>query len=53
MSENCNCQDLKHTCGEFKGNESKEEKLKHLKNCRESFQKRLEDIDNAIKKIRS
>jgi hypothetical protein len=43
----------KHNCGEFSGKESKEEKLQHLKQCRESFQKKLNEIDAAITKIES
>jgi hypothetical protein len=48
---NCNCPEEMPNCGEFKGNESKEEKLKHLKDCKKSFQKRIKEIDIAITKL--
>jgi len=48
----CGCKDKeKHKCGEFKGNEDKEAKLKHLKECKEGLLGKIEDIDAAIKKI--
>jgi hypothetical protein len=51
---NCGCKgkhEKKHKCGEFTGNESKEEKLKHLKECKEGLLKQIEEIDAAIKEI--
>ncbi len=51
MKKDCNCHGTKQKCGEFKGNESKEEKLKHLYDCRENFQNRLIEIDKAIKEL--
>ena len=48
----CGCKGKeKHKCGEFKGNEDKEAKLKHLKECKESMLKNIEEIDAAIKDI--
>ncbi|MGC9779143.1 MAG: hypothetical protein HZR80_07870 [Candidatus Heimdallarchaeota archaeon] len=41
----------KHKCGEFKGNEDKEAKLKHLKECREDLLEKVDEIDQAIKKL--
>lgn len=43
----------KHKCGKFKGSENKEEKLKHLKDCKVEFSKRIEEIDKTIAKIQS
>jgi hypothetical protein len=51
---NCGCKgkhEKKQKCGEFSGNESKEEKLKHLKECKEGLLKQIEEIDAAIKEI--
>lgn len=50
----CGCKgkhEKKQKCGEFTGNESKEEKLKHLKECKEGLVKQIEEIDTAIQKI--
>ncbi len=41
----------KQDCGEFKGNEDKEAKLKHLIECKEELLGKIEKIDAAIKKI--
>ncbi|MCG3252505.1 MAG: hypothetical protein KAX09_01540 [Candidatus Heimdallarchaeota archaeon] len=49
---NCECKGKeKQKCGEFKGNEDKETKLKHLKECKEGLLGKIDDIDAAIKKI--
>lgn len=49
---NCGCTGKeKQECGEFKGNEDKEAKLKHLKECKEELQGKIKEIDAAIKKI--
>lgn len=48
---NCHCKDSKQKCGEFKGKESKEDKLAHLKKCKESFQLKIKEIDEAIAKL--
>jgi len=49
----CQGKHEKHKCGEFKGNENKEEKLLHLKECKEEFLERIEEIDKAIAKIQN
>lgn len=41
----------KQKCGEFKGNEDKKAKLKHLKECKEELLGRIDEIDAAIKEI--
>ena len=46
-----NCKEKHHNCGEFSGNEDKETKLKHLKDCKESLQNQIATIDKAISKI--
>ncbi len=52
MNKNCKKKhENKHKCGEFSGNETNEEKLKHLKECKEGLLKQIEEIDAAIKKI--
>ncbi len=49
---NCECKGKeKQECGEFKGNEDKEAKLKHLKDCKEGLLVKVDEIDAAIKKI--
>jgi len=45
---NNDCKGKHQNCGEFKGNESKEEKLKHLKECKKSLLEKIEKIDKAI-----
>jgi hypothetical protein len=48
----CGCKGKeKPKCGEFKGNEDKEAKLKHLKECKEGLLKKVDEIDAAIKDI--
>ncbi|MFW9923132.1 MAG: hypothetical protein ACFFDW_07610 [Candidatus Thorarchaeota archaeon] len=47
----CHGKHGKQNCGEFKGTESKEEKLKHLTECKKDLLNRIEQIDNAIMKI--
>ena len=50
---NCECKG-KHKdkkCGEFEGEMDKEKQLKHLKECKESFQKKIVEIDEAIEKL--
>ena len=42
------CKGKHHNCGEFKGNEDKETKLKHLKECKEDLLRKIEKIDKAI-----
>jgi hypothetical protein len=48
---NKDCTKKKHNCGEFTGNEDKEAKLKHLKECKESLQDQIVKIDEAISKL--
>ena len=43
------CKD--HDCGKFEGGEDKEAKLKHLRECKEDLQKKIEKIDLAIKEL--
>ena len=51
---NCGCKGHKeHKCGEFKGNESKDEKIKHLKECKEELLARIKDIDAALAELES
>jgi hypothetical protein len=45
---NKDCKGKHHNCGEFKGNETKEDKLKHLKNCKKDLLEKIEKIDKAI-----
>ena len=45
------CKEHKHECGKFTGGESKEEKLKHLEECKNSLQNKIEEIDKAIKDL--
>ncbi len=45
------CKEKHHNCGEFTGNEAEETKLKHLKECKESLQKQIKKIDEAISKL--
>ena len=40
-----------HKCGKFKGGESKEAKLKHLKECKQNLMKKIEEIDATIREI--
>jgi hypothetical protein len=47
----CHGKHKTHKCGDFKGNETKEEKLKHLKECKEGLLKQIGEIDSAIKDI--
>ena len=49
---NCECKG-KHNqkCGEFKDNENKEEKLKHLKECKQGLLLKVKEIDDAIEKL--
>ncbi|MHA1199729.1 MAG: hypothetical protein ACTSQF_10415 [Candidatus Heimdallarchaeaceae archaeon] len=48
---NKDCKGKHHNCGEFEGNETKEEKLKHLKECKENLLKKIEKIDKAIAEL--
>lgn len=49
---NCGCKGKhKNKCGEFKGNEDKEAKLKHLKECKEELLEKIAEIDKAIKDL--
>ena len=48
---NKDCKEKKHNCGEFTGNEDKETKLKHLKECKESLQNQIMKIDKAISNL--
>ena len=51
---NCGCKEhKKHKCGEFKGNETKEEKIKHLKECKEGLLSKIEEIDTALTELES
>ncbi|MCG3260622.1 MAG: hypothetical protein H7644_12800 [Candidatus Heimdallarchaeota archaeon] len=50
---NEDCIGKKHNCGEFTGNEDKEKKLKHLKDCKEDLQNKIIKIDEAISKLES
>ena len=45
------CKEKHHNCGEFAGNEDKETKLKHLKNCKGNLQNQIKKIDEAISKL--
>ena len=45
------CKEKKQNCGEFTGNEDEETKLKHLKECKGSLQKKIKKIDEAISKL--
>ena len=45
------CKEKHHNCGEFTGNEDKETKLKHLKDCKENLQTQIMKIDEAISKL--
>ena len=45
------CKEKHHNCGEFAGNEDKETKLKHLKDCKGSLQNQIKKIDEAISKL--
>ncbi|MBY9000686.1 MAG: hypothetical protein KGD64_07220 [Candidatus Heimdallarchaeota archaeon] len=45
------CTEKHHNCGEFTGNEDKETKLKHLKECKESLQNQIRKINEAISKL--
>lgn len=45
------CKGHKHECGKFKGGESKEEKLKHLHECKKELQNKIEEIDKAIRDL--
>lgn len=52
MKKNKCCKgNKKVNCGEFSGNENKEEKLKHLKECKEKLLEKIAKIDEAIKEI--
>ena len=48
---NEDCKGKNHNCGEFAGNEDKKAKLKHLKDCKESLQNKIKEIDKAIFKL--
>jgi len=50
MNSECKGKD-KHDCGKFKGNEDKEAKLKHLKECKEGLQAKIVDINKAIEAL--
>lgn len=50
--KNKNCKEHKHDCGKFKGGESKEEKLKHLKECKQELLSKIEKIDKAISDLK-
>ncbi|NPD88786.1 MAG: hypothetical protein HGN29_08670 [Asgard group archaeon] len=45
------CREHKHECGKFTGGESREEKLKHLKECKQGLRSQIEKIDKAIKDL--
>ncbi|MBD3190165.1 MAG: hypothetical protein GF308_05960 [Candidatus Heimdallarchaeota archaeon] len=45
------CKKAQHECGKFSKKESKEEKLKHLKECKASLLQRVKEIDKAIEKL--
>jgi hypothetical protein len=45
------CKEHKHECGKFKGGESKEEKLKHLKQCKQELLSKIDEIDKAIAEL--
>ena len=48
---NCDCHGkMNKKCGEDT-NKSKEEQLAHLKKCKENFQLKIKEIDEAIVKI--
>ena len=40
-----------HDCGKFTGGEDKEAKLKHLYECKENLEKKIEEIEKAIKEL--
>ncbi len=48
---NEDCKGKHHNCGEFAGNEDKETKLKHLKECKESLLKKVEKIEKTINEL--
>ena len=50
--KNEKCKEYKSECGKFSGGESKEEKLKHLKDCKQELLDKIEKIDNAIKELK-
>lgn len=49
----CGCKgNHKHKkCGEFDSEMNKEEKLEHLKECKEGLLKKVEEIDEAVEKL--
>ncbi|MFW9851547.1 MAG: hypothetical protein ACFFDS_01245 [Candidatus Thorarchaeota archaeon] len=49
MKEDCKGKHRK--CGEFTGDEDKESKLKHLKECKENLQNKIKKIDDAIENL--
>ncbi|MHA1125876.1 MAG: hypothetical protein ACTSO7_00160 [Candidatus Heimdallarchaeota archaeon] len=50
---NCECKEKRDNkkCGEFEGKTSKEEQLKHLKECKEGLLNKVTEIDDAVKKL--
>ncbi|GAH32369.1 unnamed protein product [marine sediment metagenome] len=48
---NKDCTGKSHNCGEFTGNEDKETKLKHLKECKASLQNQIMKIDKELSKL--
>lgn len=49
---NKDCKGKHHNCGEFKGNETKEEKLQHLTDCKAKLQDQIKKIDKAIAELK-
>ena len=45
------CRNKHQKCGEFTDDIDDEMKLKHLKECKESLEKKIKDIDEAINRI--
>jgi hypothetical protein len=45
------CKGYKHECGNFSGDETKEEKLKHLKECKQDLVSKIEEIDKTIREL--
>ncbi|MHA1220965.1 MAG: hypothetical protein ACTSQB_04460 [Candidatus Heimdallarchaeota archaeon] len=50
MNDDCKGK-TKSPCGEFKDNTPKDDKLKHLTDCKQGLLKKVEEIDKAIAKL--
>jgi hypothetical protein len=51
MDCGCKGKHKQHECGKFEGDMNKEEKLKHLKECKKGLLKKVTEIDEAVEKL--